>query len=49
MEHPTAQTQEQVKRGSVLNVVVKKQAPVLELLACTYEALMIRGDAFCLD
>ena len=41
----TSQTQHQVQRGLLLDVVVGQGAAVLQLLASEDEALLIRGDA----
>ena len=43
--HATAQAQDQVQRGLLLDVVVRKRAAVLQLLAGKDEALLVRGDA----
>mmetsp|Transcript_71328 Transcript_71328/g.148901 ORF Transcript_71328/g.148901 Transcript_71328/m.148901 type:complete len:290 (-) Transcript_71328:309-1178(-) len=43
---PTSQTQDQVKRRLLLDVVVSKRAPVLELLSRKDEPLLVGGDAF---
>ena len=50
----TAQTQHQVERRLLLDVVVGQGAAVLELLAREYQTLLIRGNALlvldlCLD
>ena len=42
----SSQTQHQVKRGFLLDVVVGKCAAVLQLLASEDEALLIRRDSF---
>ena len=41
----TAQAQHQVKRGLLLDVVVRQSAAILQLLAGEDEALLIRRDA----
>jgi hypothetical protein len=41
----TAKTQHQVQRAFLLDVVVRKGASVLELLACKNQTLLIGGDA----
>ena len=43
--HAAAQTQDQMESRLLLDVVVRKRAAVLELLAREDEALLIRGDA----
>ena len=40
------QTEHEVKGGLLLDVVVRKGAAVLELLAGEDQALLVRGDAF---
>ena len=40
------ETKHEVKRGLLLDVVVRKGSAILELLAREDEALLIRGDAF---
>ena len=40
----TTKTQHQVQSRLLLDVVVRKGAAVLELLACEDEALLVRGD-----
>ena len=44
--HPAAQTQHQVQRGLLLDVVVRKRPAVLELLAGEDEPLLIRGNTW---
>merc|ERR1711959_519450 len=44
--HPATQTEHQVERRLLLDVVVRESAPVLELLASKDEALLVRRDAF---
>jgi hypothetical protein len=43
--HAAAQTQHQVQRGLLLNVVVRQGAAVLQLLAREDQALLVRRDA----
>ena len=43
--HASTETQDQVEGGLLLNVVVRKGAAVLELLASKDKALLVRGDA----
>ena len=43
--HATAETEHQMERGLLLDVVVRKSATVLELLASEDEALLIGRDA----
>ena len=43
--HTTAQTQDKVEGGFLLDVVVGKGATVFELLASEDQALLVRGDA----
>ena len=45
VKHSTTQTQHEVQRRLLLNVVVAERAAVLELLASKDEALLVRGDA----
>ena len=42
------QTQDKVQRGLLLNAVVGERAAIFKLskVACEYEALLVRGDAF---
>jgi len=42
--HTTAESEHEVKSGLLLDVVVRKSAAVLKLLASKDEALLIRGD-----
>jgi hypothetical protein len=42
---PTAQAQDQVQGGLLLDVVVRQRAALLQLLAGENQALLIRGDA----
>ena len=42
--HSTAQAQHKVERRLLLDVVVRKRAAVLELLAGEDETLLVRGD-----
>ena len=44
--HTTAESQDEVKGGLLLNVVVRESAAVFELLAGEDEALLIGRDAF---
>ena len=41
----TAQAQDEVQRGLLLNVVVRQAAAILQLLAREDEALLVRRDA----
>ncbi|CAL9112634.1 unnamed protein product, partial [Musa acuminata var. zebrina] len=43
--HATAEPEDEVEGGLLLNVVVGERAAVLELLACKDEPLLVRGDA----
>jgi len=43
--HTTAETENQVKRGLLLDIVIRKSAAVLKLLAGEDEALLVRRDA----
>jgi hypothetical protein len=43
--HATTKSEDQVKGGLLLNVVVRKSAAILELLAGKNESLLIGGDA----
>ena len=45
LQGTTPQAQHQVEGGLLLDVVVGKGAPVLQLLAGKDEALLVRGDA----
>jgi hypothetical protein len=40
-----AEAQDEVYGGLLLDVVVGEGAPVFELLACKYQALLVRRDA----
>jgi len=44
--HAAPEAQDEVQSGLLLDVVVRKGAAVLKLLACEDEALLVRGDAF---
>ncbi len=44
--HSTTQTEDQVKGGLLLNVVIRERAAVLELLPGEDETLLVRGNAF---
>merc|ERR1711862_122338 len=44
--HTTAETEDQVEGGLLLDVVVRKGAAILELLASKDETLLIGRDAF---
>jgi hypothetical protein len=44
--HSTTETEDEMERGFLLNVVVRESAPVLELLASEDQALLVWGDAF---
>jgi len=44
--HATTQTQHQVQGTFLLDVVVRQRPPILELLACENQTLLIRRDAF---
>merc|ERR1712070_1276224 len=44
--HAASQTQNQMKCGLFLDVVVRQRATILELLASEDQSLLIRGDAF---
>jgi len=43
--HTTAEAEHKVEGGLLLDVVVRKSAAVLELLASEDQALLVRGDA----
>ena len=43
--HTTAETEDKVKSGLLLDVVVREGAPVLELLTSKDETLLVRGNA----
>ena len=43
--HSTSETQHQVERGLLLNVVIRKRAPILQLFAGEYETLLIWRNA----
>ena len=45
LDDTTAETEHQVERGLLLDVVVRQRAPVLELLPGEDETLLVRGDA----
>merc|ERR1712224_472993 len=42
----TAQAQHQVQRRLLLDVIVRKGTPILKLLPCEDQALLIRWDSF---
>ena len=42
--HSSSETQNEMKRGLLLDVVVRKCAAILELLACEDEPLLIRRN-----
>jgi hypothetical protein len=42
--HTSSQTQHQVQRGLLLDVVVAQRAAILQLLASEDQALLIRGN-----
>ena len=42
--HATAQTEDEVKSGFLLNIVIGKSATILELLAGENKALLVRGN-----
>jgi len=42
--HASSQSQDKVKSGLFLDVVVRQSAPILELLACKDQALLIWGN-----
>ena len=42
---PSAQTEHQVQRALLLDVVVAEGSPVFQLLACKDETLLVRWDA----
>ena len=44
--HATAQAQDQVQRGLLLDVVVRERPAILELLAGEDQALLVRRNAF---
>jgi hypothetical protein len=44
--HATTETQDKVKSGFFLDVVVREGAAVLKLLSSEDEALLVRRDAF---
>jgi hypothetical protein len=44
--HTTTETEDEMKSRLLLNVVIRKSAAVLELLACKDQALLVRGNAF---
>merc|ERR1712048_1052241 len=41
----TTQTQHQMQGALLLDVVVRKRAPIFQLLACKDQALLVRWDA----
>ena len=43
---PTPQTEHQVERGLLLDVVVAQGAPILQLLAREDQTLLVRGDSW---
>jgi len=44
--HSSSETQNEMKSGLLLDVVVRKRAAILELLACEDEPLLIRRNTF---
>ena len=44
--HASSQTQHEVQRALLLNVVVAERASILQLLACEDQALLVGWDAF---
>ena len=42
--HAAAETEDKVESGLLLNIVIRKGAAVLELLASEDQTLLIRGD-----
>merc|ERR1740138_475930 len=46
LDDASAQTKHQVKGGLLLNVVVRKSATILKLLASEDQTLLVRGDPF---
>src|SRR5258708_39720619 len=43
--HPSAQSEHQVERGLLLNVVIGHRATRIELVACVGESLLVRGHS----
>ncbi|KAI6354634.1 hypothetical protein MCOR25_011262 [Pyricularia grisea] len=44
--HTSTQTKDQVQRRLLLNVVVGQRAPILQLLSCENQSLLVWGDSF---
>ena len=44
--HPTLQTQDEMKGGLLLDVVIQQGMTIFKLLACKDEMLLIRRDLF---
>ena len=47
--HSTAQTQDQVQSGLLLDVVIRQGAAILELLSSEDETLLVRGDSYTIE
>jgi hypothetical protein len=43
--HTSTETQNEMKGGLLLDVIIRKGAPVLKLLACKDQTLLVRRDA----
>ena len=43
--HASSESQDQMKGGLLLNVVVRQGSPILQLFACKNESLLVWGDA----
>ena len=43
--HTTAESEDQVESGLLLDVVVRESSTVFQLLACEDQSLLVRGDA----
>lgn len=44
--HTTSEAEDEMKGGFLLNVVIRKGAAILELLAGEDQSLLIRGNSF---
>ena len=44
--HTTTKAEDKVESRLLLNVVIRKGAAILKLLACEDQALLVRGNAF---
>jgi hypothetical protein len=44
--HTTAETQDEMESALLLDIVIRKSAPVLELLSGEDQALLVRGNPF---